>query len=272
MPRAIWITAIIIVLVIAAGYIIQKPERLNKILNMVVEKPPVSVKNVEVKTAVFLIADPTGSTYQDYAIPKIDTTFIGNLSDVIYHNGGGYLWLSYIDRNSKNNKVVYANILSPLQRTQKPARFGGETYYEFDKRIKKYNVSMKYFVRDSLNNYNKYRSNKRQFLELCEELLNRIYVKHSPDNMWSDVIGSMNAAFYSLNTVPDGPVNKYLICFSDLQQDTPYLNPKPKLKSIPQDIKILVINPVPGSSKMVTNRVVDIDYPTRVFEYLNKKR
>jgi len=271
MTRNIWITGITILLLIAAAYVyFQKPDVLNSISDIIIEKPHTAVKRVKPKTAVYLIADPTGSTYMNYAIPPIDTVFISNLTDIIYRSGGGYLWLSYIDRNSKNNKVEYMKIIAPVNRTARPERFSGETYNEYDKRIKEYEASMKNFTQDSLNNYNTYLSDKKEYLELCFELLNKIYVKGLPDNQWSDVIGSLNAAFYSLNTVQDSSAKKYTVCFSDLQQDTPYLNPKPALNSIPSDIKIIAINPVPGSSKMVTNNVVVLDYPVRVSEYIMK--
>lgn len=271
MSKKIWITGLIILAIIAAVYIfINKPEVFREVSDMIIEKPHTMPVISETKTAAYVIADPTGSTYLDYAIPQVDTNFISQLADKIYQRGGGYIWLSNIDRNSKNNKVLYASITAPLIKNKKPERFSGETYNEYDKRVKKYMSDTRYFNQDSLKNYHGYLSKKREYLILCNDLLNSIYIKGSPDNQWSDVIGSLNGAFYSLSTISDSAINKYVVAFSDLQQDTPNLNYKPTLNSIPADIKLLAVNPVPGSSKMITNNALVLDNPDRVFDYINK--
>lgn len=270
MSNRIWIIGLIVIIILAAGYVyLEKPELAKSITSLIIEEPKPEIKKIVTKTDVALIADPTGSTYQNYAIPQIDTNFISNLADIIYQTGGGCVWLSYIDNDSKNNSVLYFPVSSPLYKDRKPERNSGETYYEYDRRIKKYATDTKYFTEDSLKNFYNYLLQKEKFLKSCDDLLSRLYVKNSPANQWSDVIGSLNAAFYTLETIRDSSVNKYLVCFSDLQQDTPHLNPSPVLHNIPGDIKFLAVNPVPGSSKMVTQNVIEIDNPERVLEYIS---
>jgi hypothetical protein len=272
MSHKIWIIGLAILLTLSSGYVyFKKPEVLKSISNLVIEAPQPEIKMIKAKTAaIYLIADGTGSTYQEYAIPQIDTVFISNILDITYERGGGYLWLSYISRNSRKNQVLYFNVPTPLLKIIEPERNSGETFYEYDKKQKIYSADTSNFTEDSLRYINNYLSAKEAFLKLCCKLLNRIYIKNSPDNQWSDIIGSLNAAFYTMRTIQSSSVNKYLVCFSDLQEDMPNVKKIPKLQDIQNDVKILVVNPIPGSSHMVTKKVTVIENPERVLEYISQ--
>ena len=235
--------------------------------------PPATVKPVY-QNWLYFIADGTGDCYIKYAIPKIELEYLGRAADSIHKNNGGRLWLSYFDNDSKNNLCVYLFVPGSITRLAKPEPVSGETSFEASDKMKAWKEKTANFLRDSLVNEAHYQKEKGKFLKECEAVLTqKVYVRELKENLWSDIIGGLNSSFKTFKAITDStPAHKYVIAFSDLQNDAPYLNPKPKLDNIPDGVKLIVVNPAPGSSKKCTQNVIELEAPDRVYETIFNNR
>ncbi|MBL0335658.1 MAG: hypothetical protein IPP73_10260 [Chitinophagaceae bacterium] len=219
------------------------------------DKPPPVTKATQ-QSWVAVIADGTGSGYTQYSVPKVEQTYLNRMADSIHTNGGGRLWLSYIDNDSKNNQCLYLPIPGSILKETKPSIGSGETSFEADDKKKAWEKRVAGFSQDSANHEAAYQKAKEKFLNDCVLILTKkIYLPGSPQNQWSDVIGSLNSSFETFNAITDTlPAHKYVVAFSDLQHDAPQLKPAPKLNSIPKGLTLIAVNPAPGSSKNVPSR------------------
>jgi hypothetical protein len=221
----------------------------------------------KVPIEIYAIADGTGSRYLNYAIPELNTEFIEITLDKMYHKDGGRFWLSYIDRNSKNNKVLYFNVPSILE-TEMPKRKNGETSFSFTSRLKDWESKKGNFRKDSITLFNNYILEKNIFLDNCKKELRKVYTKGTPDNQWTDIIGSLNSAVATLSQFSVKNSKKFVVCFSDMEQDAPYLKPTPVLTEIPRDIAVLAVNPMQGSSKKIIENILEIEHTSRLYEIM----
>lgn len=231
--------------------------------------PPEDPETPTPEIWIYNIADGTGSTYVNYAIPRVTTDFISAILDQMYAQTGGRYWLSYTDRDSRNNQVLYLPVPKQIRKAEKPIRKPGETSFDFTKRIKAWEAVTINFEADSIEDLRTYQDAKTTFLVECEALLsNKVYVK-STDNQGTDLISILNASLQTLTTENTTmPVEKYVVCFSDMQQDAPHLNPKPQLGSLPSEVRLMAVNPVQGSSNKVTDQLLEIEHPNRVLEII----
>lgn len=221
---------------------------------------------------VYLIADGTGSGFIDYRIPKIETDFIDRLCDSV-RKTGGKVWLNFIDKNSKNNTCLYFQILKNSNLETEPVRRNGESPYSYEERVTKWKTSIDKMKSDSVKSEEIYYKRKTDFINKCDDLLRKqVYIGNSINNKQSDVIGLLNAAFKSFGVGLKETSNKYIVAFSDLQQDTPDLNPLPELDAIPEGLNIMMINPVPGSSNKCIDEITEIESSDRALEIIFKDK
>lgn len=218
---------------------------------------------------VYAIADGTGSRYLNYAIPELDTVFIRNALNAMYNQDGGKFWLSYIDRDSKNNNVLYIRI-EPQKRTTKPVRKDGETSFSYSNRVKEWEQKIPEYRQDSIKHLNHFITGRDKFIKQSVVLLKKVYTKGTSDNQWTDAIGSINAAVSTVSQSTNDTSEKYIVCFSDMEQDAPYLSPKPVLNRIPSNIRVLAVNPVQGSSRMIAENILEIEHTDRLLEIMFK--
>ncbi len=214
---------------------------------------------------IFLIADGTGSRYTKYAIPELDSTFIANVIKKVHMKDGGKVWLTHVDNVSKNNSVYYLPV-DPILEHSVPIRKNGETSFAFSSRLANWKNQRSNFSKDSLANEIEFFKSTDQFIQKCQKLLGKVYTKGTPENQWTDIIGILNSAITTLEQLDHNDGRKIIVCFSDMEQDAPYLKPEPVLRDIPVDITILVVNPALGSSKKVTDQVIEIEHTSRVYE------
>lgn len=237
------------------------------------EDPPPIIKT-QYQRDVFYIADPTGSGYTQYLIPQIEIAHLNRMADSIHRYGGGRLWLSYLDDDSKNNECIYLPIPAGLLKEKEPLVVKGETSFEADDRKKAWQKRVAGFSQDSAAHETAFKTAKDKFLKDCEELLGKkVYIRGSRHNQWSDVIGSLNASFKTFRNISDTVATyKYVVAFSDLQQDIPRSKKATSLENIPAGLILIAVNPSPGSSKKCTQQVVELENPERVFEtvFINK--
>ncbi len=241
----------------------------NDFKNFISKKIIGEKKKIEqISTEIYLLADGTYSVNLDYAIPKLNKEFINNICDSVHYHGGGKVWLSYIDRNSKNNKCLYFSISPVSHRELRPEGKGGESSFELSDMIKKWEKRIENFSEDSLKYENLYDKNKNEFIEKSNNLLeNTVYVK-SPENKNTDAIGSLTNAFSTLenNHSDKNKIKKYIVVFSDLEQDAPDLPKESNEIEKPVDVSILMVNPNPGKSNKCIEDVSEIETPERIFE------
>lgn len=270
-----WIISFLIIAIAATGsYFYFTNAGFKNTANQFVEKniigkedlPPVT--KAQYKWDVFYIADPTGSGYTQYLIPQIEVAHLNRMADSIHRHGGGRLWLSYIDDDSKNNECIYLLIPAGLLKENEPPVLKGETSFEADDRKKAWQKRVAGFSQDSSAHETAFQTVKAKFLKDCEDLLTKkIYIKGSSRNQWSDVIGSMNASFKTLRNISDTvAAYKYVIAFSDLQHDIPRTKKTISLDSLPSGVTLIAVNPSPGSSKKCTQQLIELENPERVFE------
>jgi hypothetical protein len=202
---------------------------------------------------------------KQFAIPRIDTAHISQLIDWQYQHRGGKYSLTFIDNNSKDNDVKYFAVPEPAHRDPAPVQKEGEISYEYYNQKNAYNLYLQKFIADSTYDANKFYQKKRQFLKECYLFLNStVYVEGSPTHRRTDAVGSLNASFKSMNMSPVS-LQKFLIIFSDLED-----NVDSKLMDQPDDIKVIVVNPVPGSTKKILGEVPEVQAKSEVLERIQK--
>lgn len=225
------------------------------------------IVEAKIEKEVYAIADGTGSRYLNYAIPELDTVFIRNVLDAMYNHDGGKFWLSYIDRDSKNNQVLYIRI-EPRKKTTKPVRKDGETSFSYSNRLKEWEQKVPEYRQDSARHLNQFIAERDKFINKALAMLKKVYTKGTSDNQWTDAVGSLNAAVSAVSQSTNDMSEKYIVCFSDMEQDAPYLSPKPVLNGIPSNIRVLAVNPVQGSSRMIADNILEIEHTDRLFEIM----
>jgi hypothetical protein len=221
----------------------------------------------KIEKEIYAIADGTGSRYLNYAIPELDTLFIKNVLNAMYNQDGGKFWLSYIDRDSKNNQVLYIRI-EPVKKTLKPVRKDGETSFSFSNRLKEWEQKIPGYRQDSARHLNQFIAERDKFINQALVMLKKVYTKGTSDNEWTDVVGSLNAAVSTVSRSASDTSESYIVCFSDMEQDAPYLSPKSVLNGIPSNIQVLAVNPVQGSSRMIADNILEIEHSDRLFEIM----
>lgn len=211
------------------------------------------------------IVDATDIEDKQYAIPRIDTSHISQIIDWQYQNGGGKYSITYIDNYSKDNDVKYFAVPATAHRNPAPVQKEGEISYEYYNQKKAYETYLQKFMMDSINEAVRFYHNKRIFLEECCSFLNNtVYVVGSPTHQRTDAVGSLNASFRSMN-LSHVSFNKFLILFSDLED-----NVGGTLMPQPDDIKVVVVNPVPGCTKKILGEVPEVQSKSEVLERIQK--
>lgn len=218
----------------------------------------------------YILADGTGSTNQTYNIPRVTPEFVNQIADETY-NTGGKLYLSHIDNDSRNNKLLYLDIEKKIVISDKPERESQETSFEYTKRLSKWEENNVKLAKDLKDQVKAFQKKKSRFLKDVKKLLSKkVYVK-SKENKWTDVIGSLNSAFATLSQDGNENVKKYVIGFSDMEQDLPKKAPKVELAEKDEDITVISVNPIQNVSKKVSDEIIEMAHPDKVLETIFKK-
>jgi hypothetical protein len=270
--RSIIIGIVTLLLLVGGGYYYStvnpdfKAKSASLIQKHILGETEEFIENVVTKN-IYAIADGTASRYLDYAIPELDVRFITTTLNSLYDGDGGKFWLSYIDRDSKNNEVLYLKVEARKTR-RAPAREAGETSFAYSNRLQEWNSRSDLFQQDSIQHLNQFIQDREEFLGKASTLLQRVYTKGSADNQWTDAIGSLNSAISAISQGWNTGSEKYVVCFSDMEQSVPNPGSFPKLNEIPSGVQVLALNPVPGSSKMISADIQEIEHPDRLSEII----
>jgi hypothetical protein len=262
---------LITVLVLAAGsFLYFTNDKVKEATNKFISKnilgngqktDTVALAQIAGPTWVYELVDATDIDDKQFAIPRIDTSHISRVIDWQYYNGGGKYSLTFIDNYSKDNAVKYFPVPVPQTRTSAPVRKEGEVSYEHYNRQKTYKNYLAKFMADSARATQDFLARKRQFLAECSRFLSdTVYILNSPTHRRTDAAGSLDACFNSMG-IDSSAITKLLVAFSDLED-----NVGKKLVPKPDDISVIVVNPVPGSTKKILGKVPEVQVPEEVLE------
>lgn len=217
------------------------------------------------RTAVVDIIDGSGSGSSTYSVPHLSTENIAERIDGIRKAGEGDYWVTFIDMDARNNKVLHFSV-APLPEKPVFSEIGGEINKERDERFDKYKKAINTYSKDSLEVIREFQQSKKAFLDSCAVFLEYGYRKKTKGTDFSDIIGSLNAAFRSLATIENnGNTRKFIVLISDGVQETPHLKSQPVLENTPSDIKIIqVSHSGSGNQNILKGKSTEIDNLDRV--------
>jgi hypothetical protein len=190
--------------------------------------------------------DKSLSARKTYAIPMCKSSELQLLIHQIANNGGGDLYLYYIDENGRDNAPLYIQIPPELSLPMiPPQKIGDESYNNDVSEI------MEKFHADSITAALKVQEVIDNYMPEIESFIRSIY---QDNTTWTDVIGTINSAIEVLNSsVYDNYDSKTIIAFSDLEQSLPEKSKyKPTLLPIPSNISIYMVAGTSGQSPIIT--------------------
>lgn len=269
MNKTIFIIAIVIAVLIGAGYFLinSNPELKTKAIKFGIIDAPATIPAPANYNAVFCIFDPSGSGKSTYSVPIITVDFIRQLISAIAEKGYGELWLTFIDRSALNNKVLHFTIPEKMKSFEPPVRKAGELKGEFDKQLADFRaVSAKNAskMEVELQNYN---ASREIFLKECSEMIASGYAPKKSYEDYSDVIGSLNSAIRSLATVDSDSLHfRSILLLSDGVQDIPAGDPKQSLKEIPDEVLVVTVNHSGSVNSVVAGHSIEVDNLDRGIE------
>ena len=272
MNRNIFIIAIIIAVLLGGSYLVIKynPQlqseplikSIAKVFHLIEE--PLIPKSYN---AVFCIFDPSGSGKSTYSVPIITVDFIQQMISSIAEKGQGELWLTFVDRSALNNKVLHFSIPEKMKTFEPPVRKVGQLKGEYDRELAEFradsakNASK---ITAELQNYNEA---KEKFLKECSEMITKGYAPKKAYEDYSDVIGSLNAAFRSLATLDSDSINfRSILLISDGVQDIPDGDTNQLLNEIPGDVIVVIVNHGGSLKSVVAGASIEVDNLDRGLE------
>lgn len=208
----------------------------------------------------FILADGTYSTSTDYVVPKLDASFLERLINKVRSDGGGLIWVSYIDARSRDNESLFIKVPQPAIGALTKPNFMAEGGINFKKKKTAWESQNRINVSDSIAEAQQFSKMKQEFLDDAYALLrNKVYIK-SERNKHSDVTGSLESA---MKVLTDAKRNKAIkdctiIGFSDFEND-------PNCPALQLDPAVKVYNLIsqPGHAKSVipgAMEVIDVNY------------
>lgn len=217
--------------------------------------------------AIFIIGDGTGSGYSSYSVPRISTDFVANAIDSISSRGTGDIWLTFVDKQGFNNKVLHFEIQRATGLSKRRERQSGERKGIYDKWLVQ-------FVADSIkgaklaSTFQKtFEEKKRQFLICCQEIIKTGYAPRNNGEDFSDCIGSLNAGLRILETVKHDSIHFRSILFvSDGVQDIPENSVSQKLSPISEDIMVVTVNNSGSKNNILQGHTIEVDNLDRGLE------
>jgi len=211
-------------------------------------------------TGYFVLGDGTYSNTMDYVVPRLNTSFLERLINKCRLEGGGFIWVSYIDAKSRDNETLFIKVSAPVHGTIAKPNFMADGAINYKKKKTAWESQYRKVVSDSLAEVQQFSKMKQKFLDDSYSLLkNKVYIK-SERNRLSDVTGSLESAMKVLTDAKRNNViqNCAIIGFSDFENDPdcPALQPDPA-------VKVYNLISQPGKAKSVmpgTMEVIDVDY------------
>jgi len=269
MNKLILSIAIIVGIIFGGGYLLinSNPEIKAQAVKIGIIAAPPAIPVPPSYNATFIIPDPSGSGTTQFSVPKISISFINSVIDSISKHGSGDIWLTLIDKDGNNNKVLHLEIPEVPGPTQKPVRLSGERKGEFDKRLVQFEAESKNGLQKLTASRNAFETKRKQFIADCEVMIDVGYAVKKRNEDFSDCIGSLNAALRSLETAPhDSTHFRSILFISDGVQDLqPGTVPK-TLNPIPKDVRIVTVNHSGSQNNVVQGHTIEVDNLDRGLE------
>ncbi len=210
--------------------------------------------------AVFCIFDPSGSGKSTYSVPIITVDFIQQMISSIADKGHGELWLTFVDRCALNNKVLHFSIPEKMKAFEPPVRKAGQLKGEYDRELAEFRTDSAKNASKMTAELQNYNEAKEKFLKECSEMITKGYAPKKSYEDYSDVIGSLNAAFRSLATLDSDSLHfRSILLISDGVQDIPASDTKQQLREIPSDILLVTVNNSGSMNSVVAGSSVEVD-------------
>lgn len=208
----------------------------------------------------FVLADGTYSNTTDYVVPNLTTDFLERLINKVRIEGGGLIWVSYIDAKSRDNESLFIKVRRPVAGGSQKPNFMTNGAINFKKNKAAWEAQNHKAIMDSALEAQQFSKMKQEFLDNAYSLLkNKVYLK-SVRNQLSDVVGSLESAMKVLTDAKRNNAIKdcSIIGFSDFEND-----PKCKALQLNPAVKVYNLISQPGKSKSVipsSMEVIDTDY------------
>jgi len=207
----------------------------NKDKSTSIENPNSLSEKKNEKMFVYLILDNSGSTVSDN-LEKIDSTFIRKMIEEIGKQGGGKIWMNYVDESSNNNPGLYTQVkntslgyLAP----EKPNEQSFSSKMKYSKAFKEYKKNLTLYETKIENRKKELLSMKDNIDEQMKEILIFLDEIYNNKPKYSDCFGVLNLAIKAISR-EEIESKKHIIAFSDLKHDAN----KIKIEKIPQSISV----------------------------------
>ena len=218
------------------------PESLKSIIGIKKEVvAPVS------KQGIVLLADGTYSGSNTYKVPELNFHFVAQVIDSLYMNGGGIVWVTYIDNSSDDNETLQFEVPMIARCTTKFPTIKETGYVKYPQAKANWVKLHQQEVADSLAKSKDFTEKKDKFLTSVNKLLMKTVYVQSSRNQWSDVNGTVESAGKMLEValqnrrIDEG----YIVGFSDFEHDAK----KNSTLAIESRLKVFNIISQPGKSK-----------------------
>lgn len=208
------------------------------------------------KKGVVLIADGTYSGKSTYKIPELNFLFVGQVIDSLYVNGGGIVWVTYIDNYSDDNETLQLEVPMIARCATKFPTIKETGYVKYPQAKADWEKLHQHEVADSLAKSKDFAEKKGEFLISVNNLLKGTVYVQSSRNQWSDVNGTVESAGkileFALQTqrIDEG----YIVGFSDFEHDAK------KNSTVTIDSRLEIFNMIsqPGKSKRSVDESVEL--------------
>lgn len=218
---------------------------------------------------VYFLADGTDVEDQRTAIPHLDTAYMAQVIDLLLANGGGKVWLNWVDAMSGDNEALYLDLPVVANTWSKPERKSMES--EDD-----YRVRLRALQPDSIKHATAYQrsmdriaAKRARFLADAQRLLETVvYPYGHKQHRQSDVHGAMNNAYRVLSGPDDvAPAHKLILGFSDLWHFVGKSKPI-ALDPIPADVEAIIVYPNADLKKVAVKEARIMEHPDRAMELI----
>ena len=212
----------------------------------------------------FVIFDPSGSTSSTYSVPKIDTTYVKQLVEKIHEHGYGDIWVTFIDQDALNNKIIYFKVTEQPAKLEIPVRNPGESRSSFNKRQEEFKKD-NYANETAIAKHQiQFQGELSKFLTDCHAMIQKEYSGKPKIEDWSDITGSVNAATRTFSTVtPDSVHFRSVLLVSDGVQSLPKGVKQKPLDAIPSDVKIVTVNNGGSPKNILRGRTIEVENLSR---------
>lgn len=218
---------------------------------------------------VYFLADGTDVETRRTAVPHLDTAYMAQVIDLLLANGGGKVWLNWVDKLSGDNEALYLDLPVVTNAWSIPERKSMESEDDYRKRLRALQP-------DSIKQAEAYQramdriaARRARFLADAQRLLETVVYPHgNKQHSQSDVHGAMNNAYRVLSGPADAvPANKLIVGFSDLWHFVGKSKPI-ALDRMPADVETIIVYPNADLAKVAVKEARIMEHPDRAMELI----